>query len=165
MDIQIHDEALFVVPATGALWSYDFGSKKREIHPADSGAHASDPPLQVAQLRVDDRPLLLVFPTLGSPSIAEQATVRALLEGHVGTRGVAFVLDQQPGRMTLIGSDAESVEHFAAAAAVVRTCWGWDESTLFSVIVDELEFTVAPKFDGEVWTARPEAVSRGRSRR
>ena len=28
MDIHIQDEALFVVPASGALWSYDFGNQR-----------------------------------------------------------------------------------------------------------------------------------------
>ncbi|HLT35108.1 MAG TPA: hypothetical protein VK034_02460 [Enhygromyxa sp.] len=162
MDIRIQDEALFVVPGSGALWSYDFGSEKRVIREAHD--EASDPPFQVAQARADDFNLLLVFPTLGAPTIAEQHTIRRLLAEHAGSCAVAFVLSQAPGHVALVGSDTELVEHFAAAVAVVRTCWGWDESQVFTVVVDELEFTVAPRFDGEVWTARPEAVSRGRAR-
>lgn len=162
MDIRIRDEALFVVPGSGALWSYDFGSEKRVIREAHD--EASDPPFQAAQARAGEVELLLVFPTLGRPSIAEQDTIRRMLAEHVGSRAVAFVLEQAPGHVALVGSDSELVEHFAAAVAVVRTCWGWDESRVFTVSVDELEFTVAPKFDGEVWTARPELVSRGRAR-
>lgn len=162
MDIRIQDEALFVVPASGALWSYDFGNNRRVIREGDD--QPSDPPFQVAQVRVDDGELsshlLLVFFTLAPPSIAEQDTIRRLLAEHVGKRAVAFVLDQAPGYAALVGSDAELVDHFAGAVAVVRSCWGWDESELFTVTVDELEFTVALEFVGEVWTAWPEPVSR-----
>jgi hypothetical protein len=159
MDIRIQDEALFVAPGSGALWSYDFGSNTRVIREGQSGD--TDPPFQVAQARADDLNLLLVFPTLGSPSVAEQDSIRTLLRETVGDRGVAFILDQTPGHVAVVGSDAELVEHFAAAVAVVRTCWGWDDSQAFTVNVDELEFHVAPSFDGEVWTA---LVRRGRER-
>jgi hypothetical protein len=162
MDIHIEDEALFVVPSSGALWSYDFGSQRREIRKGGEGM-AADPPFQVAQARAADRNLLLVFQTLGPPSIADQHAIRRSLTEHVGSRGVAFVVAQGLGHVGLVGSDAELVEHFAAAAAVVRSCWGWDESTLFTVNVDEFEFTVSLEFDGEVWTAWPEPVSRGRA--
>ncbi|MFO7565632.1 MAG: hypothetical protein R6X02_23520 [Enhygromyxa sp.] len=163
MDVHIHDEALFVVPSSGAMWSYDFGEKKTVIREAPD--ETSDPPFQVAQVRVDDLPLLLVFPTLGSPTIAEQHAIRRMLAEHGGARGVAFVLTQGPGFAALVGSELELVEHFAAAAAVVRTCWGWDDRSMFTITVDEAEFTVGLRFDGEVWTARPEQVSRhGRAR-
>lgn len=160
MEIRIQDEALFVVPGSGALWAYDFGKRKRVI--SEAHAEVSDPPFQVAQARAGELDLLLVFPTLGSPSVADQDVVRKLLADHVGDRGVAFVLDQGKGWVTLVGSDAEAVEHFAAAVAVVRTCWGWDDSKVFTVTIDEREFSVAPVFKGDVWTARPEPVSRGR---
>jgi len=159
MEIQIEDEALFVVPGSGALWSYDFGSNKRVIREAQ--AEVSDPPFQVAQARAAAVKLLLVFPTLGPPSVADQHAIRSLLGAHVGDHGVAFVLDQGEGRVSVVGSDADRVQHFAAAVAVVRTCWGWDSSTLFNVSVDEHAFTVSPSFNGEVWTAQPEPVVRG----
>jgi hypothetical protein len=147
-----------VSPSSGELWSYDFGSNKRVIREAQSSA--SDPPFQVAQVRVDQRDVLLVFFSLAPPSIAEQDTIRRLLAEHVGNRAVAFVLSQEPGYAALVGSDTELVEHFAAAVAVVRACWSWDESKLFTINVDELEFTVGLEHDGEVWTAWPEHVSR-----
>jgi hypothetical protein len=163
MDIRIRDEALFVVPASGALWTFDFGNETRVIRGAPEGA--SDLPFQVAQVQADDRELLLVSWTLTPPSVAEQDTIRRLLAEHVGGRGIAFVLDQGPGFAVLVGSDAELVEHFAAAVAVVRTCWAWDEEKHYTVTVDELEFNVGLEFDGEVWTAWPEQVSRhGRAR-
>lgn len=158
MDIRIQDEALFVVPGSGALWSYDFGNNKQVIREATD--EASDPPFQVAQVRADDRDLLLVFRTLARPSVAEQETIRRLLTEHVGARGIAFVIDQGPGFAALVGSDGELVDHFAAAVAVVRTCWAWDEEPMFTVTVDELEFNVQLEFNGEVWTAWPEQVSR-----
>jgi hypothetical protein len=162
VDVRIHDEALFVVPASGALWSYDFGSKQRVIREAQGVAE--DPPFQVAQARAGAENLLLVFKTIGgAPSIADQHAVRGLLAEHVGNRGIAFVVAQGPGHVVLVGSDAELVEHFAAAAAVVCAVWGWDEANLFSVIVDEFEFTVGLEFDGNVWTAWPDPVSRGRA--
>jgi hypothetical protein len=164
MEIRIQDEALFVVPSSGALWSFDFGNSKREIS-AGHRAASSEPPFQIAQARADDYSLLLVFPTLAPASVAEQDKIRTLLTEHVGNRGVAFVMEHSPGYVSLIGSDAHVAEHFAAAAAVVRTCWGWDESKVFTINVDELEFTVEPEFNGEVWTAWPEPVSRhGRAR-
>lgn len=162
MDVRIHDEALLVVPSTGALWSFDFGSQKVAIH--EPPADRSDPPFQVAQVRVDDRDLLLVLPSLAPPSIAEQDAIRRALTEHVGKRAVAFVLEQRPGHAALVGSDADLVDHFAAAIAVIRTCWAWDEEKLFSITVDEAEYTVTLEFDGEVWTAWPEQVSRGRAR-
>jgi hypothetical protein len=163
MEIRIQDEALFVVPSSGALWSYDFGNNKRVIREGESPA--SDPPFQIAQARAADFNLLLVFPTLAPPSVAEQDKIRKLLTAHVGNRGVAFVMEQSRSYVSVIGSDANVAEHFAAAAAVVRTCWGWDESKSFTINVDELEFTVEPEFNGEVWTAWPEPVSRhGRAR-
>jgi hypothetical protein len=157
MDIHIQDEALFVVPASGALWAYDFGNERRVIR--EGNDEPADPPFQIAQVRVDDRDVLLVFFTLAPPSIVQQDKIRRLLAEHVGTRAVAFVLDQAPGYTAVVGSDADLVADFAAAAAVVRRCWGWDESQLFTITVDELEFTVALEFDG-VWTAWPEPVTR-----
>jgi hypothetical protein len=162
VDVRIRDEALFVVPASGGVWAYDFGNRHRVIR--ESKGVATDPPFQAAQVRVADSELLLVYKTLGgAPSIAEQHAVRLLLAEQAGSRGIAFVVTQGPGHVALVGSEAELVEHFAAAAAVVSACWGWDEANLFTVIVDEFEFTVGLEFDGNVWTAWPDPVSRGRA--
>ena len=80
MDIRIRDEALFVVPGSGALWSYDFGSEKRVIREAHD--EASDPPFQAAQARAGEVELLLVFPTLGRPSIDPVLMIRMLIVGY-----------------------------------------------------------------------------------
>lgn len=150
-----------MVPSSGGLWSYDFGSKRQVIR--EPRGPASDPPFQVAQVRADRRDLLLVLFTLAPPSIAEQYAIRRVLAEHARAREVAFLIDQGPGYAAVVGSEAELVDHFAAAVAVVRSCWGWDESTLFTVHVDEFEFAVALEFSGEVWTAWPDPVSRGRA--
>jgi hypothetical protein len=165
MDVRIEDEALFVIPGSGALWSYDFGRTKRVIREGGDPVLGSDPPFQIAQTRAGEHGLLLVLPTFGAPSIAQQHRIRTLLGDWVGIRNIAFVLDEGPGRVSVVASDLDLVEPVAAAAAVVRTCWGWDPARALRIQVDELEFRVAPEFDGEVWTAKPELIREPRSRR
>ena len=165
MDVRILDEALFVVPGSGAVWSFDFGRTTTVIREPGESTGRSDPPFQIAQVRVGGYALLLVFPTFEAPSVAQQHRIRTLL-GECGLgRGVAFVLDEAPGRVAVVGSDLERVEHVAAAAAVVRTCWGWDPARALRIQVDEQAFRVTPRFDGEVWTAEPERLREPRSRR
>ena len=150
-----------MAPSSGTLWSFDFGNRRQVL--VQGADQVADLPVQVAQVRVSERDLLLVFPNLAPPSIAQQHAIRQLLAEHGRGRGLAFVLDHATGYAALVGSDAELVDHFAAAMAVVQTCWGWDESSLFTIVVDEFEFAVGLEYDGNVWTAWPDPVSRGRA--
>ena len=151
LDVQLEDEALFIVPGSGALWIYDFGNKTEVLRDANEGD--SGPVFQVAQATVGDMPLFLVLPTFAAASLSEQDRIFSMLAEHDGERPVALVVEQYAGRVVIVAGDGELVAPAAAAAAVVRTCWEWDESTQFSISVDQREYEVTAKHDGDTWKA------------
>ncbi|WP_146155517.1 hypothetical protein [Enhygromyxa salina] len=157
LDVRLEDEALFIVPASGALWIYDFGNKTEVLRDANEGN--SGPVFQVAQATAGDMKLFLVLPTFAAASLAAQDRIFSMLAEHDAERPVALVVEQQEGRVVIVAGDAELVAPAAATAAVVRTCWEWDESESFSINVDQREYGVVAKHDGQTWTA---AVHRAR---
>ena len=90
--------------------------------------------------------------------LAGALTLEALagLTAHepLGTR-VAFVRDDVDGPVTVEAEPAAAVGAFpvAAAAAVMRASWAWDESQELLVVVNGVQITIAPRFNGEVWEA------------
>lgn len=152
--VRLEDEALFIVPGSGALWRYDFGNKTQVLHEAKEGN--SGPVFQVAQATVSDMRLFLVLPTFAAASLAEQDRIFSMLSEHDDSRPVALVLDHDKGRAVIVAGDAELVEPAAATVAVVQTCWEWDESEEFSVNVDQRDYIVAVRHDGETWRATVE---------
>lgn len=154
VDVCLEDEALFIVPGSGALWIYDFGNKTEVLRDADEGN--SGPVFQVAQASVGGKALLLVLPTFAAASLAEQDRIFSMLAEHDAERPVALVIEQSEGRVVIVAGDAELVVPAAAVAAVVRTCWEWDESECFEISVDQRDYEVVAKHDGEQWRAAVE---------
>ena len=152
--VRLADEALFIEPGSGRLWTFDFGNKTEVIKEADGEGGGA--PFQVAQATVDERELFLVLPPFGTASLAEQDRIFSMLREHDAERPVAVVVERERGKLALIAGDADLVGPAAAAAAVVRTCWEWDQSTEFSINVDQRDYTVRPRHDGEVWRASVE---------
>lgn len=149
--VRLEDEALFIVPGSGALWAFDFGNKTEVLQ--EASADSSGPPFQVAQASVDELRLFLVLPSFTAPKLAEQDKIFSMLRAHDPERPAALVVDQRQGRASLVAGDAALVEPAAAATAVVRTCWEWDESERFLIKVDQRNYEVAARHDGEVWRA------------
>jgi hypothetical protein len=154
LDVRLEDEALFVVPGSGALWVYDFGNKTEILRDANEGN--SGRVFQVAQATVAGKPLFLVLPTFAAASLGEQDRIFSMLAEHDPDRPVALVVEQSEGRAVIVAGDTELVIPAAAAAAVVRTCWEWDESESFSISVDQRDYVVVAKHDGECWKASVE---------
>lgn len=151
LSVRLEDEALFIVPGSGALWIYDFGNKTQVLRDANEGN--SGPVFQVAQATVADMKLFLVLPTFAAASLAEQHRIFSMLAEHDAGRPVALVVEQSEGRVVIVAGVAELVGPAAAAAAVVRTCWEWDESASFSISVDQRDYLVVARHDGETWWA------------
>ena len=149
--VRLEDEALFIVPGSGALWVYDFGNKTKVLQEAREGN--SGPVFQVAQATVDDMRLFLVMPTFAAASLAEQDRIFSMLAQHDGERPVALVVEYSKGQATIVAGDAQLVQPAAAALAVVQTCWEWDESGEFAISVDQRDYTVVARHDGESWRA------------
>lgn len=149
--VRLEDEALFVVPGSGALWIYDFGNKTQVLRDANEGN--SGPVFQVAQATVGTMKLFLVLPTFAIASLGEQDRIFSMLAEHDADRPVALVIEESEGRVMIVAGGAELVAPAAATAAVVRTCWEWDESERFAISVDQRDYTVTVKHDGETWWA------------
>lgn len=154
LQVRLEDEALFVVPGSGALWIYDFGNKTQVLRDAREGN--SGPVFQVAQATVAGMQLFLVLPTFAAASLAEQDRIFSMLAEHDAGRPVALVVEQSEGRVVIVAGVAELVDPAAAAAAIVRTCWEWDESERFSISVDQRDHVVTVRHDGETWRASVE---------
>jgi len=150
-DVSLEDEALFVVPGSGALWIYDFGNKTEVLREADEGNHG--PVYQVAQATVGDMRLFLVLPTFAAPSLVDQAKIFGMLTEHDPKRPAALVVTHSRGEGSIVAGDEQLAQPAAAAAAVVKTCWEWDESPRFAFNVDQLDYGVTVKHDGERWQA------------
>lgn len=151
MDVRLEDEALFVVPGSGALWVYDFGEKTKVLEDAREGE--SGPVFQVAQAVAGDHSVYLVLPTLMAPSVDDQETIRAMLDKHEPGRAIAMVIDSTVGKAQVVAGEPDIAEPVAAVAAVVRRVWSWDEVEEFTITVDEQSYAVRTDHDGEVWTA------------
>ena len=162
--MRLDDEALFVVPRSGALWSFDFGNKTEVLREADE--HNSGPVFQVARAttcdgRGGDMRLFLVLPTFAAASLDEQDRIFSMLAEHEPTRPVALVVQHTRGRAVIVAGSTELVAPAAATTAVVLACWEWDESARFEISVDQLDFAVVARHDGERWKA---TIERQRSR-
>jgi hypothetical protein len=148
-DVSLADEALFVVPGTGALWVFDFGNKTEVLREADAANHGAM--FQVAQATVGDFRMFLVLPTFAAPSLGEQARIIGMLSEYDPSRPVAQVVQHSRGDGTIVAGEAKLAMAAAAAAAVVKTCWEWDESGTFKFSIDMREYTVVVEHDGEHW--------------
>ena len=152
--VRLEDEALFIVPGSGALWVFDFGNKTEVLKEAD--ANGSGALFQVAQATVDSQKIFLVLPTFATASLGEQDKIFSMLREHDDARPVALVVEHGKGSAALIAGDAELVRPAAAVAAVVRTCWEWDKSERFEINVDQRDYVVVARHDGEAWRASVE---------
>jgi hypothetical protein len=157
LDVQIEDKALFVVPRSGALWMYDFGNKTEVLR--DANDQSFGPVFQVAQATVGGMRLFLVLPTFAAASLVEQDRIFSMLTEHDPTRTVALVVQHSRGQAAIVAGSAEIVHPAAAAAAVVLTCWAWDESERFAINVDQVDYDVVARHDGERWKASVELSS------
>jgi hypothetical protein len=157
LDVQIEDKALFVVPRSGALWMYDFGNKTEVLR--DANDQSFGPVFQVAQATVGGMRLFLVLPTFAAASLVEQDRIFSMLAEHDPTRTVALVVQHSRGQAAIVAGSAEIVDPAAAAAAVVLTCWAWDESERFAINVDQVDYDVVARHDGERWKASVELSS------
>jgi hypothetical protein len=154
LDVQIEDKALFVVPRSGALWSYDFGNKTEVLR--DANDQSFGPVFQVAQATVGGMRLFLVLPTFAAASLVEQDRIFSMLTEHDPTRTVALVVQHSRGQAVIVAGSSKLVDPAAAAAAVVLTCWAWDESERFAINVDQVDYDVVARHDGERWKASVE---------
>ena len=68
---------------------------------------------------------------------------------------VGLITRESEGSATVL-SKAQGHEQFpvAAAVAVYKASWGWDESLPIVVRVDEDEFEIYARFDGKAWIAK-----------
>jgi hypothetical protein len=154
LDVQIEDKALFVVPRSGALWIYDFGNKTEVLR--DANDQSFGPVFQVAQATVGGMRLFLVLPTFAAASLVEQDRIFSMLTEHDPTRSVALVVQHSRGQAVIVAGSTKLVSPAAAAAAVVLTCWAWDESEHFAINVDQTDYDVVARHDGERWKASVE---------
>ncbi|MCA9701128.1 MAG: hypothetical protein KC431_26635, partial [Myxococcales bacterium] len=123
MEVRLADEALFVIPASGALWTFDFGNKTETLR--EAAGENQGPMFQVAQARAGDSDLLLVLPTFSAPTIAEQDRIRTLLNDHDRrdpTRGgnvrpVALVIEHSVGKAVVVTEARPLGAKIAAIAA------------------------------------------------
>jgi hypothetical protein len=79
-----------------------------------------------------------------------------MLNEHDPTRPVALVVQHSRGQAVIVAGSTELVAPAAAAAAVVLVCWSWDESARFEISVDQRDYTVVARHDGECWKASVE---------
>ena len=155
-EVHLADEALFIVPGSGALWTFDFGNKTEVLQ--EARAESGGAPFQVAQATVGELRLFLVLPSLSAPNLGEQDRIFSMLRQHDAERPAALVVEQRQGRASIVAGDAKLVEPAAAATAVVRTCWEWDESERFAITVDQRDYAVVARHDGNVWRATVERL-------
>lgn len=159
LEVRLEDEALFVVPRSGALWSFDFGNQTKVLREADE--RGSGPVFQVAQATVADMRLFLVLPTFAAASLGEQDRIFSILAEHDPTRPVALVVQHSPGQAVIVAGSTDLVAPAAAATAVVLTCWAWDESDRFDIDVDQIDCVAVARYDGERWKASIARRGRG----
>ena len=113
---------------------------------------ATSTAFQLASAIVADEHVLLVLVSrVIRPD--EQRTILEQFRGHASANSVALVFTESTGRVNVETSSTTSPVTFAAAAAVMRASWAWDEFEHIEVIVNGTDYRVAPPFDGDTWQA------------
>jgi hypothetical protein len=112
--------------------------------------------VHVARCDVDGQVVFVVF-DLGRPGL--DASVRTMTIGSLLRHErslIAVVSEWDTARCTLTlvppGTQADPVL-VAQAAAVVQASWGWDESQVIHVSVEDEAIDVAPRHGAEGWSA------------
>jgi hypothetical protein len=62
-------------------------------------------------------------------------------------------LDDREGRAVVEVSDDDLATHAAAAVAVIKAAWAWDESEHFDITVNGTGYSVVAAYDGGTWCA------------
>lgn len=97
----------------------------------------------------------LIFHTL--PYLLSQTT-RETLSSSVrkpkAKEVISFFVSEREGWAHIETIDCDlNVFSLAAAVAVIKVSWGWDESHSIVVKVNDVEVQVSPQFDGNNWVA------------
>ncbi len=68
---------------------------------------------------------------------------------------VSFVVKDSEGYSAVVSEDKVSLNSFpiAASIAVIKASWGWDESDAIIVRVNDAEFRIHARYDGDNWIA------------
>jgi hypothetical protein len=138
MEVHIGSEQFFVNPVAGSLWVRDLDNKTGRV--VVEGTRPDDPSAQFqgGTATCDSTELLVVFPFGRAPTKHEQGQIVGLLRAHVGQAPIAFVLEAAEGRAIIEISDDQSTlgPQAAAAVAVIKASWAWDESQRFEITVN-----------------------------
>jgi hypothetical protein len=116
--------------------------------PFDLAGAIRSPIFQVAQAIVSDERLFIVLATERRADAEEQGRIGETLNRHAGSGRVVFVIEDGEGRATLEVS-GEASGSIAAAMAVVRHSWGWDESAAFDITVNGTRHRVQVEHRGD----------------
>ena len=122
--------------------------------------------LQVCRARVESsgrtERLLLGLATDSSSIVAlKTALTRALALEAPATQAVLVTDSQEGSAVAAIEGESEWLPlPVAAAVAVMRACWGWDESPTINVCVNGQTWESSPRYNGDQWTAVVSSESR-----
>jgi hypothetical protein len=98
---------------------------------------------------------LIVHPFPHSISQAECETVCCNLRETNARAIISFIIADREGWSQVITAPDEKFDPFnlAAAIAVIKASWGWDESRPIVVIINGAEVRVWPRVDARQWVA------------
>lgn len=153
VEVLVGTEQFFVTAAAGALWVRSLDSKQVRVVEEGTGVEGAIE-FSGGTVTCSGTDLAFVFPTRRLPSADEQAQVINLLNTHVGGIPVAFVVDDAEGRAVVEMRGEDHLNREAAAAvAVVKASWAWDESATFEVVVNGARFMIRTLFAEGSWQA------------
>jgi hypothetical protein len=95
----------------------------------------------------------LHWPVAADPTSSSLASLTELTSRNSPGIIAALVRESAEGRVTAEVDQTDEVHApaVAAAAAIMRVSWAWDESATIAVAVNGKCIPLAPRFNGEVW--------------
>jgi hypothetical protein len=99
--------------------------------------------------------LLLVFAYTDETSDITLESVAVALSNEAPKTEVVLVTESKEGRAAAIidSGGEDQISHVAGAVAVMQVSWGWDESPIIIVRVNDTVQYVSPRYDGRHWNA------------
>lgn len=155
MEVHLARDQFFVNPSADSVWIRNLDTHAGRVVAEGRAAPPDSAQFQGGRATCDGSDLLVVFPIQRGPSREERAQVVSLLRKHIGSAAVAFVIEDGIGRAVVeTPGDEPEPPRAAAAVAVFKASWGWDESPTFDIEVNGVTYSVAAHVEDRIWTAR-----------
>ena len=110
--------------------------------------------LQICQAQVTVEGVMRIYRLLGAEHIWKDSHLRSLaldlIDEHSDAESALIVESQQGNAVVYINKRLEpKIVEIAAAVAVMKASWGWDESPFFVVEINNYRCLVWTRFNGD----------------